>query len=405
LDVAIIFSSEQRMKLEPFTIAIGDDLIEDLGRRLQAIRWPESIEGIGWDEGTDRGCLQRLAEYWRSRFDWRVHEARLNALPQFVAELDGLRIHFVHQRGRGPSPFPLVITHGWPGSFVEMEKIIPLLADPAARGADPADAFDVVAPSLPGYGFSQQPPRPGFNPYLISDLWVRLMTGLGYRQFGAQGGDWGASVSTWLAFRFPEHVAGLHLNFIPGSYRPPLGAGEPPLSADEKLFVDRATAWLDAEGAYSHLHGTKPLTQAYGLTDSPIGLAAWIVEKFRAWSDCSGDMESVFSLDELLTNISLYWFTGTIGSSMRLYRENRLRPLRFAAGQRISPPLGVVAFPQEILMPPREWVERVYNVARWTPMPRGGHFAAMEAPELLAAEIREFFRPLREGRAAARQQL
>jgi len=383
------------MQVKPFAIAISDEQLEDLGLRLRLTRWPDAIEGMGWEDGTDRAFLQGLAGYWQTGFDWRAQEARLNALPQFIAELDGIDIHFVHQRGTGPAPFPLVITHGWPGSFVEMEQIIPLLADPGGHGADPADAFDVVVPSLPGYGFSQRPSRPGFDPYQASDLWMRLMTGLGYERFGAQGGDWGASVSTWLAFRFPDHVAGLHLNFIPGSYRPPLGDGQPPLSEDERAFLDASLAWADAEGAYGHIQRTRPQTLAYALTDSPVGLAAWIVEKFRAWSDCGGDVERAFTMDALLTNISIYWFTSTIGSSMRLYRESGRRPLHFAAGEHVSPPLGVAAFPHELPMPPRAWVERVYNVARWTPMPRGGHFAAMEAPELLAEEIRAFFRPLR----------
>jgi len=383
------------MQVKPFAIAICDEQLEDLGLRLRLTRWPDAIEGMGWEDGTDRAFLQGLARYWQTGFDWRAQEARLNALPQFVAELDGIDIHFVHQRGTGPAPFPLVITHGWPGSFVEMEQIIPLLADPGGHGADPVDAFDVVVPSLPGYGFSQRPSRPGFGPCQASDLWMRLMTGLGYERFGAQGGDWGASVSTWLAFRFPDHVAGLHLNFIPGSYRPPLGDGQPPLSEDERAFLDASLAWADAEGAYGHIQRTRPQTLAYALTDSPVGLAAWIVEKFRAWSDCGGDVERAFTMDALLTNISIYWFTSTIGSSMRLYRESGRRPLHFAAGEHVSPPLGVAAFPHELPMPPRAWVERVYNVARWTPMPRGGHFAAMEAPELLAEEIRAFFRPLR----------
>ena len=276
-----------------------------------------------------------------------------------------------------------------------MERILPLLTDPGAHGADPADAFDVIVPSLPGYGFSERPSRPGVGPHHVAGLWAELMQGLGYRRFGAQGGDWGASISTWLGFRLPDRVAGLHLNYIPGSFLPPLGEGQPPLSADEQAFRAAAAAWLDAEGAYGRIHGTKPQTLAYALNDSPIGLAAWIAEKFRAWSDCGGDVEQSFTLDELLTDISIYWFTGTIGSSMRLYRESRLRPLHFAAGERVVPPLGVAQFPRELPLPPRSWVERVFTVSRWTPMPRGGHFAAMEAPELLASEIREFFRPLR----------
>lgn len=383
------------MQVRPFKIAIGDDQLEDLSRRLRDARWPDAIEGAGWDDGTEPGFLRRLTEYWRTGFDWRAQEARLNTMSQFIATVGGMDIHFVHRRGTGPAPFPLIISHGWPGSFAEMERILPLLTDPAAHGADPADAFDVVVPSLPGYGFSERPSRPGVGPHHVAGLWAELMQGLGYWRFGAQGGDWGASVSTWLGFRYPDRVAGLHLNYIPGSFLPPLGEGQPPLSDDEQAFRAAAAAWADAEGAYGRIHGTKPQTLAYALTDSPVGLAAWIAEKFRAWSDCDGDVERSFTMDELLTDISIYWFTGTIGSSMRLYRESRLRPLHFAAGERVLPPLGFAQFPRELSLPPRSWVERVYNVSRWTPMPRGGHFAAMEEPELLAREIREFFRPLR----------
>ncbi len=384
------------MHIEPFTISIGDDQLDDLAQRLRQTRWPETIEGMEWQEGTDSAFLRRLVDYWRQDFDWRAQEARLNALPQFTTELDGHRIHFVHQRGVGPAPFPLVITHGWPGSFMEMERILPLLTDPGRHGGDPADAFDVVVPSLPGYGFSAAPTRPGTGPYQTAELWLRLMTGLGYQRFGAQGGDWGASVSTWMAHRFPEHVAGLHLNFIPGSYRPPLGEDAPPLSSEEADFLVTVAAWAEAEGGYRHIQGTKPQTLSYALTDSPVGLAAWITEKLRAWSDCGGDVERSFSLDAMLTNIAIYWFTGSIGSSMRLYREGRQRPLHFQPGERVLPPTGLALFPKELPMPPRALVERVYDVTRWTPMPRGGHFAAWEEPALLAQELRAFFRPLRQ---------
>jgi pimeloyl-ACP methyl ester carboxylesterase len=323
-----------------------------------------------------------------------VRGGLLNALPQFVAELDGLGIHFIHQRGTGPDPYPLVIGHGWPGFNFDMEQIIPFLADPGGHGGDPADAFDVVVPSLPGYGFSQRPTRPGFGPEHVADLWLELMTGLGYERFAVHAGDWGSAVAMWLASRFPDRVPGLHLNFIPGLYRPPLGDGQPPLSAEEEAFLGSLTAWFDAEGGYHRLQSTKPQTPAYGLTDSPAGLAAWIVEKLRGWSDCDGNVENVFTLDDILRKISIFWFTGTIGSSMRFYRENRLRPNHFAPGERVLPPLGVALFPAEP-MPPRAWVERVFDVTRWTQMPRGGHFGAQESPELLAKEIREFFRPLR----------
>jgi len=340
--------------------------------------------------------MRRLAHHWRHDFDWRAQESRLNRLPQFIAAIDGLDIHFVHQPGSGPAPLPLILTHGWPGSFVEMEPILPLLIDPGAHGGDPADAFHVVVPSLPGYGFSQAPTQPGVSSRQIAELWLSLMNGLGYDRFAAQGGDIGAGVSAWLARMFPEDVVGAHVNFIPGSYRPYLGAGAPPLTPDEQAFLDRIAAWSAAEGAYAQMHGTKPSTLAHALSDSPIGLAAWIVEKFRAWSDCGGDVERVFSMDALLTDISLYWFSQNLDASFRLYKENRRRPMTFALSERAAPPLGVAVFPFELPMPPRSWVERAFNVTRWTQMPRGGHFAAMEQPRLLAEDIRTFFRPLRQ---------
>ncbi|WP_216898369.1 epoxide hydrolase family protein [Nocardia alni] len=381
------------LRVAPFAVAIGQDQLDDLHRRLRHTRWPDAVPDTNWDNGTDLAFLRRLTDYWRTEFDWRAQEAKLNMLPQFTTSLDGLDIHFIHQRGTGPKPFPLVITHGWPGSGFDMAQIIPLLTDPGSHGADPADAFDVVAPSLPGYGFSQRPDRPGFGPHRVAEMWMVLMTGLGYERFALQGHDWGASVSMWLASRFPEHVAGLHITMVPGLYRPPVGNRQP-VSVEEQAFLDTRSEWFATEGGYHALQSTKPQTPAYALTDSPAGLAGWIAEKNRNWSDCGGDVEQVFTMDALLTNISLYWFTGTIGSSMRFYRENSLLPLHFAPGERVVPPMGVAAFPQEP-MPPRSWLERVFTVTRWTPMPRGGHFGAIEAPEQLAEDIREFFRPLR----------
>jgi len=383
------------MNIHPFQIHIEQQQLEDLEQRLRHVRWSRPFDARGWEDGSSLDFMRRLVNYWRTQFDWRAQEARLNRLPQFVATIADLSIHFIHQRGVGPAPLPLILTHGWPGSFVEMERIIPLLADPAAHGADPADAFDVVVPSLPGYGFSQAPGQPGFSSARIAELWLSLMDQLGYARFGAQGGDVGAGVSTWLARRFPEAVVGYHLNYISGGYRPPLGDGQPPITDEERAFLDSASAWAAAEGAYAHLHGTKPQTLAFALNDSPVGLAAWIVEKFRAWSDCDGDVERVFSFDALLTDICLYWFSGTVDASLRVYKENRLEPLQFQPGERATPPLGVALFPRELPMPPRSWVERSHNVVRWTHLPKGGHFAAMEQPELLAADIRAFFRPLR----------
>jgi pimeloyl-ACP methyl ester carboxylesterase len=383
------------MDIRPFRVQVSEAALDDLRQRLARTRWPDTIRGSGWDYGADLASMQELAEHWRARFDWRAQEEAINALPQFRATVQGFGIHFIHARGRGPAPLPLIITHGWPGSFVEMMKILPLLADPAAHGADPADAFDVVVPSLPGYGFSDRPADPGMSPVRITGLWARLMEGLGYRRFGAQGGDWGAHISTRLALAVPERVAGLHLNYIPGSYLPFLGPGARPLSEVELGFLEEKDLWGQEEGGYGHVQGTHPQTLAYGLNDSPAGLLAWIVEKFRAWGDCDGKVERRFGKDELLTNVTIYWATETIHSSIRLYREAAATPLHFAQGERVGVPCGVARFPKEAPSPPREWVERCFDVRRWTEMPRGGHFAALEEPALLAADIRAFFRTLR----------
>jgi pimeloyl-ACP methyl ester carboxylesterase len=378
------------MNIEPFRIAIPDADLADLDERLLRLRLAHEIEGQGWSEGIEPGFLRDLLEYWASEFDWRSHEARLNTLPHYRTSVGEQALHFIHQPGTGPAPLPLVLTHGWPGSFVEMERIIPMLADPGAHGGDPADSFHVVVPSLPGYGFSPAPRHKGIGTYGTAELWAGLMTQLGYERFGAQGGDLGAGVSAWLGQRFPERVIGMHLNFISGSLKPPLGEGHPPLTDEEQEFQKRIAAWSEKEGAYAHLQGTRPYTAAIGLNDSPAGLAAWIGEKFHVWSE---DFEGTIGFDKLLTNISLYWFTQTIASSFRMYVEGRAKPL--ALQEKIKPPLGVAHFPAEIPIPPRSFVERAFDVRRWTEMPAGGHFAAMEQPELLAEEIRAFFRPLR----------
>ncbi|MEO8747677.1 MAG: epoxide hydrolase family protein [Rhodanobacter sp.] len=383
------------MDIQPFNMHVDERLLVDLKRRLDSIRWPHALDAEAWTDGASLALTQRLVKYWQSQFDWRAREAVLNRLPQFRAQIDGTWVHFVHQPGVGSKPLPLIMTHGWPGSFAEMEQIIPLLADPGSHGGDPGDAFHVIVPSLPGYGFSQAPDRQGCSSAQVAGLWFKLMNGLGYARFGAQGGDIGAGVSTWLAHGHPESVVGFHLNYISGGYRPPLGPGLAPITDAEQSFLDRAAAWADAEGAYEHMHRTKPQTLAYALTDSPVGLAAWMVEKFRAWSDCDGDVESVFSFETLLTDISLYWFSGNIDASLRMYKENYLHPMHFQPGERVLPPLGVAVFPRELPMPPRSWVERCHDVRRWTTMPKGGHFAALEQPHLLAEDIRAFFRPLR----------
>jgi pimeloyl-ACP methyl ester carboxylesterase len=383
------------MSIRQFAINIREEQLEDLRSRLRAVRWPKPVRGAGWSDGAELEFLQRFTDYWLNKFDWRAQEKRLNGLPQFMATIDGQEIHFVHLRGNGPDPLPLILTHGWPGSFAEMERVIPLLTDPQAHGGDQADAFHVVVPSLPGYGFSPAPSLPGVSSRRIANLWQALMAELGYTRFALQGGDIGAGVSMWTARLFPERVVGIHLNFISSGYRPPMGNDLPPISPEEKAYLDKVAAWTAEEGAYAHLQGTKPQTLSYALTDSPVGLAAWIVEKFRSWSDCNGDIEQAFGFDTLLTGISLYWFGDDINGSLRLYRENRLAPLTFSPGESVAPPLGFALFPRELPMPPLSWVKRAFNVQRWTVMPGGGHFAALEQPELLVEDIRAFFRPLR----------
>lgn len=381
------------MSATPFTIAIEDAAIADLKQRLAMTRWPDEVNDDAWSWGTRRAPLQHLLTYWRDTYDWRAQEAKLNRLPQFTLDVDGQRIHFVHQRGKGPSPLPLVVTHGWPGSFVEMTKIIPLLTDPSAHGGNPADAFDVIVPSLPGYGFSSRPTKPGMNQREIATLWSKVMTALGYSRFGVQGGDWGSLVTIWTARLFPERVIGAHLNMFPHSLRPAKDKLPETPSPAEIDYIARRDTWTAMEGAYGHVHRTKPQTIAYALNDSPAGLAAWILEKFRTWTDCGGDPLSVLSIDEILTNISIYWFTQTISSSVRLYKE--ATPIELAPGEVIKPPVGYANFPKELIPPPRVVVERALNIAQWTDMPKGGHFAAFEQPDLLAADIRSFFRPLR----------
>jgi pimeloyl-ACP methyl ester carboxylesterase len=383
------------MTVEKFAINIPNQVLADVQQRLSGIRWPDELHDAGWDYGSNLAYMKSLVEYWRTGYDWRAHEAALNRLPQFRLSLDGLHIHFIRVRGKGPAPLPLIITHGWPGSFLEMTKILPLLTDPAANGGNAEDAFDVVVPSLPGYGFSDRPREKGMDPNKIAGLWVRLMEEVGYARFGAQGGDWGSTVSIALGLNHAKRMIGIHLNYIAGRFL--LGGSLEQAQSDDgtKDYLQELRGWWDREGGYSHIQATRPQTLSYGLNDSPVGLAAWIIEKFRSWSDCGGDVESVFTRDELLTNVMIYWTTQTIASSARLYHETRERPLRLSPSSRVEPPVAVAVFPGEIAMPPRALAERGLNITRWTAMPKGGHFAAMEQPELLAREIREFFRTLR----------
>jgi pimeloyl-ACP methyl ester carboxylesterase len=381
------------MAIEPFSLPFSEAAVDDLRERLGRTRWPDQI-GSAWEYGFDLAFLQEICRYWREQFDWKAQLGRLSKLPHYRYVADGFGVHFIHARGKGPVPMPLILTHGWPGSFLEMLRVIPLLTDPASHGGDAADAFDVVVPSLPGYGFSDRPVQRGMNTYAIGGMWAGLMSELGYSRFAAQGGDIGASVSTVLGLRHADRVIGIHLNYIPGSYRPFLDKGTR-LDPVEEEFLQDAARWYEASGAYGHIQRTHPQTAAYGLNDSPAARAAWILEKFRDWSDCDGDLSRRFTWDELLSNVMLYWVTETIHSSFRLYYEGRKAPLQFGAGEFVRVPCAIARFPKEAPFPPRAWVERGYNVQRWAEMPRGGHFAAAEEPELLVRDIREFFGRLR----------
>jgi pimeloyl-ACP methyl ester carboxylesterase len=377
----------------PFRINVPEATLSDLHERLRRTRFPDQAPGDPWAFGADLAYVTELCVYWRDHYDWRKHEAMLNGFPQFTAPVAGIDLHFIHAEGRGPAPLPLLLSHGWPGSVWEFHKIIPMLTDPARFGGDPRDAFTVVAPSLPGYGFSFAPGQPRFGITEIADAFATLMTDvLGYRRFAAQGGDWGGFITSRLGLAYPDRLAGIHVNLLSLRRDLPRPANPTP---EERAYIDDLGTWLREETGYQWIQGTKPQTLAYGLTDSPAGLAAWIVEKFRTWSDCGGDLERSFSKDELLTNITLYWVTAAINSSFWPYYARYHAPWPIGDGQRIEVPTAYAAFPKEIVRPPRAWAERVYNIRRWTVMPAGGHFAALEEPRALVDDLRAFFRDLR----------
>lgn len=382
------------MYIEPFRIVIDPAELGELRRRLKATRWAAEMPGAQWSMGMDAAFLRSLVDYWHDTFDWPQIEAQLNETPQFRATSDAGGIHFAHIRCESADATPIILTHGWPSTFAELLPLGHRLADPARYGRDPADGFHVVIPSLPGFVFSPAPASLGTNSFSTAALWVELMSALGYGRFLAHGGDIGAGVSTALGLEHADRVYGVHLNFIPGSYQPHVGPGFQP-SPEEAAFFAARSAWVEEEGGYSHVQSTKPDVLGPGLNDSPVGLAAWIVDKFRSWSDCGGDVERSFSRDELLTTICLYWFTRSMPSAIRFYWEGRRRPLKFASGQRVDVPVAIAHFPKELPIPPRSYVERGYNVIRWTEMPRGGHFAALEETDALVADIVDFTRTLR----------
>ncbi|MGY1603959.1 epoxide hydrolase family protein [Geodermatophilus sp. SYSU D00815] len=377
--------------VEPFTVRVPEDAVQDLGVRLRRTRWPATSRDAQGVLGPDLRHLRELVAYWASEFDWRTQEQALGRHPRVRVDLGGLRIHAVHVRAAGPAreALPLVLCHGWPDSAWRYSKVVDLLTDPLGHGADPADAFDVVVPDMPGYGWSDHPPAP-LDAVAVARLWAQLMEALGYERFGAAGGDIGSSVSRFLALDHPDRVVAVHRTDaglpVPGAYAS--------LSEEETAWVRRAAAWGASEGAYAAMHRTRPDTAAVGLTDSPAGLAAWIVEKLRAWSDCGGDVEARFSKDEILTNVSTYWFTSTIGPSMRMYAANAAIPVEQHA-RRVEVPSGFSLFQGDVLLPPRAWLERTTNLVRLTHPVAGGHFAPFEEPEVYAQELRDFFRPFR----------
>ncbi len=380
---------------EPFSLHIADDAIADLRDRLARTRLPDEPPGAPWSTGTELGFVRDLVAYWRDGFDWRTQEARLNSFPQFRVKLHDIDLHFLHVPGRGPNPMPLLLSHGWPGSVFEFLDFIPRLTDPARFGGDPADSFTVVAPSLPGYGLSFRPSQRRFGANDIADCFADLMTDvLGYRRFGAQGGDWGATISTRLGTVHADKIIGLHLNML--LIRPDTEPG-PDATGEAASYAAEMAAWFKDEAGYAAIQGTKPQTLAYALTDSPTGLAAWIAEKFHRWTDHGGDPATAVSRDDMLADIALYWFTGAIGSSFWPYYARMHGQALWPPRGTTDVPVGYAEFPRELRHPPRALAQRTYtDIRRWTKMPRGGHFAALEQPALLAEDVAAFFRPLRD---------
>jgi pimeloyl-ACP methyl ester carboxylesterase len=387
------------MEARQFHIDIPESSLTDLNERLRHTRWPDELNNTGWEYGTNLDYLRELTQYWQREYDWRANERRLNEWPHYKVTVDGQEIHFIHVKSNSTNALPIILTHGWPDSFLRFEKLIPMLTQPEVYGGHPSDAFNVVIPSLPGFAFSAPPDSPG-NLFNIHNLWARLMTDvLGYDKFVAHGGDWGSIISEHLARSHSRHVAGIHLTDVPflHNFQKP-----DDLSAAEKKFLEESEQYQMKENAYAMIQGTRPHTLGVGLSDSPVGLAAWILEKFYAWSDCDGNVETRFTKDQLLTNISLYWHMQTVPSSFAPYYDTLHASAFTWIGEKVkewtgtsSVPAGFTFFAQENTHPPREWAARFFNVQRWTTLPEGGHFVALEEPKLLAKELTEFFRTVR----------
>jgi len=383
---------------QPFEIAVPEATLTDLKDRLGRTRFPRDFGNAGWEYGTNLDYLKELVEYWRTKYDWRRHEHEMNSFANYKTTIDGIPIHFIHEPGKGPNPMPLILTHGWPWTFWDLQKVIRPLTDPAAFGGDPKDSFDVVVPSLPGYGFSTPLTTTGINYWNTADLWVKLMQDvLGYKKFAAEGGDWGAIVTAQLGHKYADRLIGIHMHLLVslGFFT---GGGPTPedFGPGEEGWLERNRNFIDNESGYMRLQCTKPQTIAHALNDSPAGLASWIVEKRRTWSDCGGDVEKRFSKDDLCTTCTLYWVTESYGTSARYYYEaahNLWKPSHERKPV-VEAPTAAAVFLKEVMLMPRKWAERYYNLKRWTVMPTGGHFAPMEEPKLLVDDLRAFFRTL-----------
>ena len=383
--------------ITPFEIIVSDAAISDLKTRLQNTRLPDQISETTWEYGTDKTYLTELIDYWENEFDWKEQERTLNEFDHFKTEIDEIEMHFIHQRSEHPDAIPLMIVHGWPGSISEFSKIIDPLVDPVAYGGSASDAFHVITPSLPGFGFSSAPTQPGYSPEKIAHILAALMEKIGYQRYAIAGGDWGAIINRYLAFNYPDRLIGLHSNMM---------LAGPPTDREQRADVTQAEetaraargAYMQNERAYQQIQGSKPQTLGYGLNDSPTGLAAWSVEKFHGWTDmpqgATGYLDNHFTKDELLTNIAIYWFTGTITSSTRIYYENSKTPIETPLGF-INVPTGAAIFPAEIFVTPRAWAEAAYDLRHWSVMSEGGHFAALEKPDLYLNDLQIFFRLLR----------
>ncbi len=405
--------SNHAIDIRPMNIAVTADILDDLRDRLKRTRWPEAVPNTGWSRGVDLDYMKDLVDYWLTTYDWRAQEYMLNQLQHFKADVDGLGIHFIHQQGKGPNPMPLLLMHGYPWSFVVLLKILPLLTDPAAYGGDPADAFTVIVPSIIGYGLSDYPMQQGFGFQHHPEKYDRLLTaGLGYTRYGIEGGDWGGFITAPYGRQFPHHLIGIHLNCLfprLGDEREPadkdpdilrgLGMQWAPVKPQDpdmlRYWKNVERYWID-EGAYCHQQMTRPQTLAMGMTDSPVGLAAWIIEKWRAWCGWGDDFEKLFSRDMILTNVMLYWVTNSFWSAIRLYSESYYHPWELAAGAKIEVPTAVAAYPHELAPIVRQRAERYYNVVHYNEYPEGGHFAIHERADEMAHDLREFFRPLRQ---------